>query len=134
VAHYLFNVTEPARQVVDRLDAGLWGVAEGEPHRDALAPGDDALVYVASGQVLVARVEIGSAVRDWTAAEARAHPGDLTSGLALARVEPWEPPVPMAAVLAAMDPSERARAHFDAGVVRITDREHATALAVRAAR
>ncbi len=47
-------------------------------------------------------------------------------------VEEWDPPVPMRAVLSQIDPSEKAKADFDAGVVRITPHEYEVALAVAA--
>jgi hypothetical protein len=52
----------------------------------------------------------------------------------LARVEEWDPPVPMNAVLSQIDRSEGARADFETGVVRITASEFETALAVAAGR
>jgi hypothetical protein len=54
--------------------------------------------------------------------------------VALARVEEWDPPVPMAVVLARIDRSEGARADFETGVVRITAKEFETACAVAAGR
>jgi hypothetical protein len=52
----------------------------------------------------------------------------------LARVETWYPPVPMSAVLPRMGPSEKAKADFERGVVRITAHEFETAVAVAAER
>jgi hypothetical protein len=130
VAHYLFN-HEHGDPAAELLGVGMWGVAEGEPHRDALAPGDLVLVYLAApNRVFVGRAELATAVHDWTPAEAHSYPGDAPAGVLLTQVEEWEPPVPMEAVLARMDPSDKARADFDVGVVRITESEYATALAV----
>ena len=42
----------------------------------------------------------------------------------------WDPPVSMAGVLSGMDPSQKARADFEIGVVQITAIECATAMAV----
>jgi hypothetical protein len=50
----------------------------------------------------------------------------------LTHVEQWHPPVPMSAVLAQMDPSEKAKADFEPSIVRITAKEYETALAVAA--
>ncbi len=50
----------------------------------------------------------------------------------LAQVEDWDPPVPMSTVLAQIDPADKAKADFEAGVVRITAGEYETALAVAA--
>jgi len=52
----------------------------------------------------------------------------------LAQVQEWDPPVPMSAVLSQIDPSENARAEFEAGIVRITAGEYETAVAVAAER
>jgi hypothetical protein len=138
VAHYLFNVVngeaaeQPSRreEALERLRAGLWGVDADEPHRDALAAGDLALVYLgAPDRELVGRAELASAVHDWTPAEAQAYPGDSPSGVSLAKVEEWSPAVPMHAVLSRIA-SETARADFETGVVRISANEFATAVAV----
>lgn len=111
----------------------MWGVRADEPHRDALAPGDLALVYLAAPErMFIARAELASAVHDWTPAEAQAYPGDSSSGVLLAQVEEWDPPVPMCTVLSRIDRSAGARADFEVGVVRITAQEYETAFAVAA--
>jgi hypothetical protein len=60
--------------------------------------------------------------------------GESPRGVLLAQVEEWDPPVPMDADLAHIDPAENAKADFEAGVVRITASEYETALAVAAGR
>jgi hypothetical protein len=141
VAHYLFNSVRqnasegpaPRERVAGFLRVGLWGVDADEPHRDALAPGDLVLVYLgAPDREFVGRAELASAVHDWTPSEAAAYPGGSTSGVALAEVEEWAPPVPIDAVLSQLDPSENAKADFRVGVVRITANEYETTLAVAA--
>jgi hypothetical protein len=113
----------------------MWGVDADEPHRDALAAGDLVLVYLgAPARELIGRGEIASAVHDWTPSEAEVYPGESPSGVLLAQVEEWDPPVPMYAVLSQIDPAENARADFEMGVVRITAHEFETALAVAAQR
>lgn len=139
MAHYIFNVVggdAPTRdRAVASLRAGLWGVDRGEPHGSSLAAGDLVLIYLgAPDRELVGRAELASPVRDWTDAQARVRPDESRGGVVLARVEEWDPPVPMSAVLSQIDPAEKARADFDQGVVRITAGEYATALAVAAAR
>lgn len=62
------------------------------------------------------------------------YPGDSPSGVLLAQVEEWNPPVPMKTVPSQIDPAENAKADFEVGVVRITAHEFETALAVAAAR
>jgi hypothetical protein len=144
VAYYLFNFVneeEAAQRPVSReraaefLRVKMWGIDADEPHRDALAAGDLVLVYLAAPErEFIGRAELASAVHDWTPSEARVFPGGSASGVLLAQVEEWDPPVPMSAVLAQIGPSETARADFEKGVVRITASEYETALAVAAGR
>jgi EVE domain len=142
MAHYLFNFAtrgtakgRAREQAAGLLRFRMWGIRADETHRDALAPGDLVLIYV-GGQVreFIGRAELVSAVRDWTASEARLYPGDSPSGVLLSQVEEWNPPVPVNAVLSQIDPAENARGDFQAGVVRITLREYQTVLAVSAGR
>jgi hypothetical protein len=143
VAHYLFNLVkcDAASESALREQAGafvqvrMWGVAPSEPHREALAPGDLVLIYVgAPAREFIGRAELASAVHDWNPSEARVYPGDSTSGVLLARVEEWGPPVPMQTVLSRLDSAEKAKADFDVGVVRITANEYETAVGVAAER
>jgi hypothetical protein len=142
VAHYLFNLVDrgavqrpaPRERAAGYLRVRMWGIDADEPHRDALAAGDLVLVYLgAPDQEFIGRAELASAVHDWTPSEAQAYPGDSPSGVSLAQVEEWDPPVPMSAVLLQIA-SETARADFETGVVRITAGEFETALAVAAGR
>jgi hypothetical protein len=142
MAYYLFNFVNgevaqrpsPREQAAGYLRVRLWGIDANEPHRDALAAGDLVLVYLgAPDRELIGRAELASAVHDWTSSEAQAYPGDSPSGVSLARVEEWDPPVPMSAVLSQIA-SETARADFETGVVRISAGEFETALAVATAR
>lgn len=139
VAHYLFNLVNgqaqqrpaPCERAAAFLRTRMWGVDADEPHRDALAAGDLVLVYLgAPERELIGRVALASAVHDWTPSEAEVYPGDSSRGVSLAQVEEWDPPVPMEAVLSQIEPIGNARADFEAGVVRITANEYATALAV----
>jgi hypothetical protein len=141
MAHYLFNFVRkdvasgPAlrEQATGFLRVGMWGVGTDEPHRDALAAGDLVLVYLgAPERTFIGRVELASAVHDWTASEAEVYTGDFPGGVLLAQVEEWDPPVPMNTVLSQIGPAGNARADFEKGVVRITANEYETALAVAA--
>jgi hypothetical protein len=141
VAHYILNsVAADATQqsvlrdrVAARLAVAMWGVDPGEPHCDTLAAGDRVLIYLGAPTCeFIGRAEVASAVHAWTSSEARAYPGDTDSGLALARVERWETPVPMDIVLARLAPSSSARADFENGVVEISEHEYETVLAVQA--
>jgi hypothetical protein len=143
VAQYLFNFVKgdaaspPAlrEEAAGFLRVKMWGIDADEPHRNALAPGDLILVYLgAPERRFIGRAELASAVHDWTPSEARVYPGDSPGGVLLAQVEEWDPPVPMSTVLSQIDPTENARADFQAGLVRITANEYETALAVAAAR
>lgn len=136
MAEYIFNLVgsegsalhEQARGL---LRAGFWGIDPGEPHRDDLAVGDLVLLYLARPVwQFVGRAELGSAAHEWTPAEARLRPGDSTGGVVLTRVERWDPPVPIDAVLSQVDQSEGARADFETRIVRITRSEYETALRV----
>jgi hypothetical protein len=143
LAHYIFNsVKEDAakgpalrEQTAGFLRVKMWGIDADERHRDALAPGDLILVYLgAPAREFIGRAELASAVHDWTPSEAQVYPGDSPSGVLLAEVEDWDPPVPMNTVLSQIDPAENAKADFETGVVRITAHEYETALAVAAGR
>jgi len=141
MAFYLFNFateeaaeTRPQReQAVALLRTGMWDIDPDTPHRDALAPGDLALVYVAApDRVFIGRAELASAVQRLTSTQTHSDGDDLRSGVVLSHVEEWDPPVPMQTVLARIDPSEKAKADFSVGVVRVTPHEYETAVAVAA--
>ena len=141
MAHYIFNVAKQSsvkgssarERATESMRVGMWGIRSDEPHCDALGSGDLVLIYLAAPErEFIGRAELGSPVHEWTSSEARVNPGESPSGVLLAQVDAWDPPVPMSAVLAQIDPSENARADFEAGVVRITAGEYETALAVAA--
>jgi hypothetical protein len=136
VAHYILNlISGDASQAAGLLRARMWGVGADEPHREALLPGDLALVYLAAPErKFIARAELASEVHDWSRSEKQVYPGDSSGGVLLARVEEWDPPVAMSTVLSRIDRSAGARADFEVGVVRITADEYETALAVAAER
>jgi hypothetical protein len=139
MAHYVFNFAQraaakgpaPREQAAGLLRVKMWGIRADEPHRKAIAPGDLILIYVgAPERQFIGRAELASAARDWTPSEAQLYPGDSPSGVLLAQVEEWNPPVPVNTVLSQIDPEENARGDFQAGVVRITPHEYRTVLAV----
>jgi hypothetical protein len=143
VAHYIFNVVRRdaakgsalREQAAGLLRLRVWGIDADERHGGALAPGDLVLIYLgAPAREFVGRAELASAAHEWTPSEAKVYPGDSPGGVLLARVEEWDPPVPMDIVLSQIDPAENAKADFAAGVVRITAGEYETALAVAAGR
>ena len=141
MAHYLFNFSEgDQEQAAALLRAKMWGIGGDEKHRDALAPADLVLIYLASPkQEFIGQAELASAVHDWTSAEAEAYPGDSSCGVLLSHVEKWHPPVAMNTIVPRIDPEasnpyvqQNAKAGFQTGVVRITPHEYETVLAVRA--
>ena len=135
MAHYILNsVAADAEQLRDRvagcLAEALWSVDGNEPHADALAAGDRALIYLgAPVWEFIGRADLASAVHAWTPAEAHAYPGDAEGGVVLAHVEEWEAPVPMDIVLAQLADNPWARADFENGVVQITKHEYNIVLA-----
>jgi hypothetical protein len=143
VTHYLFNFVRRdaakglalREQAAGFLRVRMWGIDADELHRNALGPGDLVLIYLgAPEREFIGRAELASAVHDWTPSEAQVYPGDSPSGVLLAQVEEWDPPVPMETVLSQIDPAENAKADFQVGLVRITAHEYETALAVAAER
>jgi hypothetical protein len=139
MAHYLFNFSKGDRQQATALvQATMWGVSRQERYRDALAPGDLALIYLPAPEAaFIGRAELATAVHDWTPSQAEAYPGDSASGVLLAHVEVWDPAVPMDAVVRRIDPTAsnplvqvNAAAGFRMGVVRITSDEYENAVAL----
>jgi hypothetical protein len=135
--HYLFNFADGDREQASLLlRARMWGIGRQERYRDALAPGDLALIYLPAPEAeFIGRAELATAVHDWSASEAEAYPGDSPSGVLLSHVEEWDPAVPMATVVQRIDPTasnplvqENAAAGFRTGVSRITDGEYENAL------
>jgi hypothetical protein len=139
MTRYLFNFSDGDReQATVLLQAKMWGVGRNERHRDALAPGDLALIYLPAPEAkFIGRAALETAVHDWTPSEAEAYPGDSRSGVLLSHVEEWEPAVPMDTVVQRIDPTAsnplvqaNAAAGFRTGVVRITGDEYETAVAL----
>jgi hypothetical protein len=138
VAHYLFNFSDGVREhVAPLLDAKMWGIGGDERHREELAPGDVALIYVATPGEFIGRAELATAVHEWTPSEAKDFPGDSPSGVLLSDVERWDPAVPMESVVARIDPTAsnplvqaNATLGFQLGVIGITADEYKAALAL----
>ena len=136
MAHYVFTTsTGDAGMAAALMRAKLWAVAPDEPHGAELAPGDLALIYVATERTFVGRAEVATPVHDWTPLEAAAYPGDAAGGVVLSAVEVWEAAVSMDSVVQRIDPTgsnplvqENASGGFRTGVVRITEDEYEAAL------
>ncbi|WP_432882536.1 hypothetical protein ACQPYH_39745 [Kribbella sp. CA-245084] len=121
MAHYLFNLTGSGQSLPDQAAAFLrsntWPIDPTEPHAQALASGDQVLIYLGPPErVFIAHAELAS---PWT---------DATQGVLLTHVERWTPPIPMETVLAKIPPTENAQADFPRAVVRITRVEYESAL------
>jgi hypothetical protein len=116
----------------------MWGVGGDERHRDELAPGDLALIYVATPEdAFVGRAEVATTVHDWGPSEADAYPGESPGGVVLSHVEEWDPAVTMEAVVRRIDPTAsnpyvqaNAALGFPMGVVQITGDEYDAAVAL----
>jgi hypothetical protein len=138
VAHFLFNFSGHREEALQLLRTGMWEVGEDERHREALAPGDLVLIYVAGPDGgFIGRAELATKAHAWTASEAEAQPDDSTSGVLLSHVEEWDPAVPMDAVVQRVDPTgsnpvvqANARDGFQHGVVEITAGEYEGVLAL----
>ena len=143
MAFWLFNCVpgeSAGRRLFERaneqLEAGAWEVGDDEAHRDSLAAGDLVLVYLAAPErVFVARAELASFVQPLASdGLLPSSPGAGRRGVRLVHVDRWDPPVPMDAVLARIDPASKAKADFDKGVVGITAHEFEAALAAASSR
>jgi hypothetical protein len=144
MVHYLFNFADGDRQQATALlQAKMWAVGSHERHRDALGPGDLALIYLPTpASEFIGRAELATAVHDWTPSEAESYPGDSypgdsPSGVLLSHVEQWDFAVPMGTVVQRIDPTAsnplvkaNAAAGFRTGVVRITPDEYEAAVAL----
>lgn len=139
IAHYLFTFSGGDRQQATvLLRAKMWGVGRDERHRDALAPGDLAVIYLPAPEAeFIGRAQLATAVHDWTPSEADAYPGDSPSGVLLSHVEEWDPAVSMESVVRRIDPTAsnplvqtNATAGFRMAVVRITEAEYEKTLAL----
>ena len=140
---YLVNITDgDAGRAVRLLRAGRWPVDAREPHGTDLAAGDRALFYLAAPtRVFLGCATLSSGVDDGPEGVSQ-HADDAPSGaspvdsslvdVSLVDVREWDPPVPMHAVLARIDRSAGARADFETTLVRITEVEYETAVAVAA--
>jgi hypothetical protein len=139
MAHFVFNASDGDRQQATvLLRAKMWGVAHDERHRDVLAPGDLAVIFLAAPAAeFVGRCAIATPVHDWTPSETDAYPGDSPSGALLSEVEEWEPAVPMGVAVERIDPTAsnplvqaNAASGFRAGVIRITQFEYEAVVAL----
>jgi hypothetical protein len=128
--HFIFNLTDGDQERAKSfLHAKRWVVSRDERHRDALAPGDLALVFVALTLEFVGRAEIKTSFLDPMPSDSAAS-GPAVSGVLLGDVEDWMSGVPLDVAVQRIDPNgsnpyvQANAAGFHAGVVQITVKEY----------
>ena len=128
--HFIFNLADGDRERARSfLHAKRWVVSRDERHRDALAPGDLALVFVALTREFVGCAELKTTFLDPMPADPTAS-GPAVSGVLLGEVEDWTSGVPLDVAVQRIDPKgsnpyvQANAAGFHAGVVQITIKEY----------
>jgi len=127
--HFIFNLADGDRERAKSfLHAKSWVVSHHERHRDALAPGDLALVFVALTREFVGRAELKTTFLDPIPSDPAS--GPAVSGVLLGDVEDWTSCVPLDVAVQRIDPNgsnpyvQANAAGFHAGVVQITVKEY----------
>jgi hypothetical protein len=135
--HFIFNLADGDRERAKSfLHAKRWVVGRDERHRDALAPGDLALVFVALTREFVGRAELKTAFLDPMPSDLAAS-DPAVSGVLLGDVEDWTSGVPLDVAVQRIDPNgtnpyvQANAAGFHAGVVQITVKEHDIVVSLR---
>ena len=135
--HFIFNLADGDRERAKSfLHAKRWVVGRDERHRDALAPGDLALVFVALTREFVGRAEIKTTFLDPMPSDPAAS-GPAVSGVLLGDVEDWTSGVPLDVAVQRIDPEgsnpyvQANAAGFRAGVVQITVKEYDIVVSLR---
>lgn len=128
--HFIFNLTDGDRERARSfLHAKRWMVSREERHRDAIAPGDLALVFVALTREFVGRAKLKTTFLDAMPSDPAAS-GRAVSGVLLVDVEDWTSGVPLDVAVQRIDPKgsnpyvQANAAGFHAGVVQITVKEY----------
>jgi hypothetical protein len=135
--HFIFNLADGDRERAKSfLHAKRWVVSRDERHRDALAPGDLALVFVALTREFVGRAVLKTTFLDPMPSDPILS-GPAVSGVLLGDVEDWTSGVPLDVAVQRIDP-ERSNpyvqanaAGFRAGVVQITVKEYDIVVSLR---
>jgi hypothetical protein len=127
--HFIFNLAEGDRQRAKGfLREKRWVIGGEERHRDALAPGDFALVFVALTREFVGRATVTTAFLDPMSLDPVTS-GPAVGGVLLDDVEDWTSGVPLDVAVKRIDPQgsnpyvQANAAGFRAGVVQITVKE-----------
>ena len=135
--HFIFNLADGDRERARSfLHAKRWVVSREERHRDAIAPGDRALVFVALTREFVGRAEIKTTFLDPMPSD-QATSDRAMSGVLLVDVEDWTSGVPLDVAVQRIDPKgsnpyvQANAAGFHAGVVQITVKEYDIVVSLR---
>ena len=128
--HFILNLIEgDQEQAVSFLGARRWMVGHEERHRDALAPGDLVLVFVAVTSEFVGRAKLKTAFVDSLPVDPAAS-GPTVSGVLLTDIDKWTSGVPLAVAVQRIDPMasnpyvQANAAGFRSGVIQITAAEY----------
>src|SRR3954471_21547917 len=135
--YFIFNLADGDRKRAKWfLHAKRWAVSRDERHRDAIAPGDLALVFVALTREFVGRAELKTTFLDPMPSDP-ATSGRAVSGVLLVDVEDWTRGVPLDVAVQRIDPNgsnpyvQANAAGFHAGVVQITVKEYDIVVSLR---
>jgi hypothetical protein len=135
--HFIFKLADGDRERAKSfLQAKRWVISRDERHRDALAPGDLALVFVALTREFVGRAEVKTTFLDPMPSDP-ATAGPAVSGVLLGDVEDWTRGVPLDLAVKRIDPKgsnpyvQANAAGFRAGVVQITVKEYDIVVSLR---
>ena len=135
--HFIFNLADGDRERAKSfLHAKRWVLSREERHRDALAPGDLALVFVALTREFVGRAELKTTFLDPMPTDP-ATSVTAVSGVLLGDVEDWTSGVPLTVAVQRIDPNgsnpyvQANAAGFRAGVVQITVKEYDIVVSLR---
>src|SRR3954470_15078237 len=102
--HFIFNLTDGDRERARSfLHAKRWVVGRDERHRDAIAPGDVAVVFVALTREFVGRGKLKTTFLDPMPSDPAA-PGRAVSGVLLVGFEHWTSGVPLDVAVQRIDP------------------------------
>jgi hypothetical protein len=135
--HFIFNLADgDGKRAKSFLRTKRWVVSREEHHRDALAPGDLALVFVALTREFVGRAKLETTFLDPMPADP-ATSTPAVSGVLLGDTEDWTSGVPLDVAVKRIDPNgsnpyvQANAAGFHAGVVQITAKEYDIVVALR---
>ena len=116
------------------MEVKLWGIGGKTPNRGSLSAGDRVLIYTGALEyAFIGHAELASTTHEWSLDESARYPGSFEGGVVFLTAEAWQHPVPMKTVLPQLELKEtNPNAHFFSGVVRITQSDYETVVAVGA--